>query len=126
MKIQGIRTKYKRLQNYVCSMISSATGIPWGKDCLIESRESGRTGVDVKLIGEAQKVYPFSVECKNTEKWSLPATIKQAIQNQKEGTEWQVFLSKNRFEVVMVMNAEAWFEIWKELLELRDEKDFDK
>lgn len=117
MKIQGVRAKGQRLQKYVCGMISELSGIPWGKDCLIGSRESGRTGVDIKLIGEAQKVYPFSIECKNAEIWSLPAAIKQAQENQKLGTDWQVFLSRNRVRPVVVMDAEVWFKIWKRVLE---------
>jgi hypothetical protein len=119
MKIPSLRAKCQRLQRYVCEMISGVTYIPWGKDQLIEPRESGRTGVDIKLIGEAQQAYPFSIECKNSEIWALPAAIKQVKQNQKKGTEWQVFLSKNHFDTVVVMDAEIWFEVWKEVLELR-------
>lgn len=124
MTPQGIRAKGQRLQRYICEMISGVTGIPWGKDCLIEPRESGRTGVDIRLIGKAQKAYPFSIECKNTETWSLPATIKQAKTNEKQGTAWQVFLARNRVSPIMVMDAETWFEIWQELLELRKLREF--
>jgi hypothetical protein len=119
MKTASCKAKGRKLQKEIAEFISAVTGIECGKDCLIQSREMGQSGVDIKLIGEAVKLYPFSIECKNTETWSLPATIKQVKANVKEGTAWQIFLSKNRFDPVMVMDAETWFEIWQELLELR-------
>jgi len=124
MKTSSCKAKGRRLQQYVANMISSITGIECGKDQLIQSREMGQSGVDVKLIGEAQNAYPFSIECKNTETWSLPATIKQAKTNEKQGTAWQIFLARNRVSPIMVMDAETWFEIWQELLELRKLREF--
>jgi len=126
MKTSSCKAKGRKLQKEIAEFISSVTGIECGKDCLIQSREMGQSGVDIKLIGEAVKLYPFSIECKNSETWALPAAIKQAKANVKEGTAWQIFLSKNRFDTVMVMDAETWFEVWKELLESRKEKEYRK
>ena len=39
-------------------------------------------GQDVRLVGEAKKRFPFSIECKWQESWSLPSWIKQAKENQ--------------------------------------------
>jgi hypothetical protein len=124
MKTSSCKAKGRRLQKWVAEAIAEVTGIECGKDCLIQSREMGQSGVDVKLIGEALTAYPFSIECKNTETWSVPATIKQAKANQKKGTNWQIFLARNRFDAVMVMDAAEWFDIWGELLELRKQLEY--
>jgi hypothetical protein len=119
MKTSSCKSKGRRLQQWVAEAISEITGIKCGKDCLIQSREMGQSGVDIKLIGEALKAYPFSIECKNTETWSLPATIKQVKANCKPETDWQIFLSKNRYDPIVVMDAKSWFAIWDELLQHR-------
>jgi hypothetical protein len=95
MKTSSCKAKMRKLQYYFCSLISEATGLPWGKDCPIESRPSGQNGTDVRLDDKALKLFPFSVECKNQETWSLPAYIKQSQTNQVEGTDWLLVLSKN-------------------------------
>lgn len=122
MKVSSVKAKGRRLQQWVSKWISKITKIPCGKDCLIESREMGQSGVDVKLIGEAKKLYPFSVECKNTEKWDLPRYIHQAKENCMPGTYWQVFLSKNRFSPIVIMDAECFFRLWKRYLKMKQRK----
>lgn len=80
---------------------------------MIASREASQTGTDVRLIGEAKERFPFSVECKYQETWSLPAWIKQARANQSEGTEWLLVVKKNRVDPVVVMDAEVFFKLIK-------------
>lgn len=108
------KDKARRLQQWVCQKISDLLGIPWGKDESIASREMGQSGTDVRLLGEAQKRFPYSVECKYQETWSVLAWIEQAKQNQKEGTEWLLVLKKNRVKPVVVMDAEHFFDLQKE------------
>lgn len=108
------KAKGRRLQQWTCQKISDFLGIPWGKDELIASREMGQAGTDVRLLGEAQKRFPYSIECKYQETWSVLAWIEQAKQNQKEGTEWLLVLKKNRINPVVVMDAEHFFDLWKE------------
>ncbi|MCP4569149.1 MAG: hypothetical protein GY841_16365 [FCB group bacterium] len=114
MKTASLKAKGRRLQNWVCEQISKMLGIPYGKDCLIESREMGQSGVDVKLYAEAREKYPFAIECKNCERWNLPGWIRQAKANQKEGTDWQLFISKNYYDPIVVMDAEAWFDFYEQ------------
>ena len=121
MKTSSAKAKGRGFQNWVAEKISSILGIPCGKDCLIQGREMGQSGVDVKLIGEARKLYPFSIECKKTEKWNLPAAIQQAIDNQLPETTWQVFITKNRFHKVVIMDADEWFKVWRKVLDLAAE-----
>lgn len=110
------KDKGRRLQKWVAQQISRITGIECGKDCLIESREMGQDGVDVKLYGIAEEKFPFSVECKYQEQWALPAYIKQAKANIKKGTDWILFIKKNRYEELVVMNAETFFDIYGEYI----------
>lgn len=105
------KAKGRALQQWVCQQISDLLGIPWGKDALIASREMGQSGTDVRLIGKAQEEFPFSVECKWQESWSIPAWIKQAKENQKEGTNWLLFVKRSRQAPIVIMDAEQFFKL---------------
>lgn len=119
ISIASRKAKGRNLQQYVAKRISEITGIPWGKDERIASREMGQAGTDVRLIGEAKKLFPFSIECKYQETWSVPAWIKQAKENWKKGTGWLLFMRKNRHEEIVCMDAESFFKIYEEYLQLK-------
>jgi hypothetical protein len=85
IKTSSAKAKGRNLQKWTCQKISELLGIPWGKDELIASREMGQSGTDVRLVEEAQERFPFSVECKYQETWSVPSWIKQAKKNQPIG-----------------------------------------
>lgn len=107
------KAKGRNLQKWTCEKISEILNLPWGKDELIASREASQTGTDIRLIGEAKERFPFSVECKNQETWALPAWIKQAQDNQMEGTDWLLIIKRNRLKPIAVMDAERFFELLK-------------
>jgi hypothetical protein len=111
INVHSAKAKGRRLQQWVCEQISNLLDIQWGTDCLIASREMGQSGTDVRLIGEALKQFPFSIECKYQETWSVPAFIQQAKENQKEDTDWLLFMKRNREKPVVVMDAEAFFKL---------------
>lgn len=115
MKTSSAKAKGRRLQQWVANKISVLTGLPCGKDELIESREMGQSGVDVKLIGIARKLFPFSVECKSQEIWSVPAYIKQAKKNGIPNTDWILFIKRNREDPVVCMDADAFFKLMKQI-----------
>lgn len=117
IKTSSAKAKGRYLQKWVCNKISDLLGIPWGKDELIASREMGQSGTDVRLVGYAQEKFPFSVECKYQETWSVPSWIAQAKENQKEGTDWLLIMRKNHKEPVVVMDGERFFEILKGALQ---------
>jgi len=98
----------------VAEKISKLTGIPFGKDELIESREMGQAGVDVKLIGEAREKFPYSVECKAQETWSIHSWIEQAQSNIMPGTEWLLVCKKSGKSPVAVMDLDTFFRLLKE------------
>ena len=111
IKPSSAKAKGRALQNWTCEKISELLGIPWGKDESIASREMGQPGTDIRLVGEAQERFPFSVECKWQESWSVLAWIKQAQENQKAGTDWLLVMKKNRIKPVVVIDAERFFEL---------------
>lgn len=119
--IQSGKAKGRRLQQWTANLISRVTGIPWGKDELIASREMGQSGVDVRLIGAAKELFPFSVECKAQEKWSIPAWIKQAKENEMADTVWLLIAKRNNEKPVMVMDAEKFFMLWSQVLNMATE-----
>ena len=103
------------MQQWVCRQISALLDLPWGKDTLIASREMGQSGTDVRLLGDAAVRFPFSIECKNQETWSLPTWIEQARRNQAPGTRWLLIVKKNRLAPIAVMDAEEFFSLWQGL-----------
>ena len=110
------KDKCRRLQQWVAKKISEITGIPCGKDECIESREMGQSGVDVKLYGNAKEMFPFSIECKYQEAWRIPEWIQDAKDNQAKGTDWLLFIRKNRYKEIVVMDAEAFFDLYEQYL----------
>jgi len=105
------KAKGRALQQWVCIQISELLGIPWGPDELIASRESGQSGTDVRLIGLARELFPFSIECKAQETWKIPEWIQQAQANQQPGTDWLLFVKKSRKRPVVIMDAERFFDL---------------
>lgn len=111
--VSSRKSKGRGLQQWVANEISKLTGIPCGKDEAIESRGGGQCGTDVRLSKKALALFPYSVECKNCETWSLPSFIAQAKRNQLPNTDWLVFLSKNGHEEICVLDAKRFFKILK-------------
>jgi hypothetical protein len=119
IKVSSAKAKGRACQQYVMGKISELLGIPCGKDELIASREMGQSGTDVRLIGEAKKRFPWAVECKWQETWSVPAWIEQAKENQSEGTNWLLVARRNRSEFVAILDADIFFDLLKELEEVK-------
>lgn len=106
---KSAKAKGRRLQQWVAKKISELTGLPCGKDQPIESRPMGQSGVDVRLDWRVKEIFPFSVECKSQETWSVPAWVRQARRNEAPGTDWLLFCKRSRERAVVVMDAEAFF-----------------
>ena len=116
MKTSSCKAKGRKLQQYVAEQISNILSIPWGKDELIRSRGMGQSGVDVVLVGEAKEKFPWSVECKNTQKLNLWDAIGQARDNQLDGTDWLLCVKKNHESPVVVMDSMIFFKLWSRYL----------
>ena len=111
--ISSRKNKGRRFQQWVAKQVSNILGIPWGKDELIRSREGGQAGTDIVLLGEAKTLFPYSVECKAQESWSVHEWIKQAKSNQEKGTEWLLFAKRNNETPVVIMDADTFFNLCK-------------
>ncbi len=105
------KDKGRRLQQIVCQKISELIGLPWGKDCPIESRPMGQTGVDVRLETEARKLFPFSVEAKFQESWNVPEWIRQAKTNEMKNTDWLLVVKRSHMDPVCIIDLDAFFKI---------------
>jgi hypothetical protein len=117
ISIASRKQKGRKLQQWVCKKISEMLNIPWGPDELIASREMGQGSTDVRLIGKALELCSYSIECKAQESLSIPAWIRQAKENEKEGTDWLLVYKRSREKPIVVMDAEAFFKLCKRTLE---------
>lgn len=75
----------------------------------------GESGIDIKLSALARKLFPYAVECKNTEKLNLFEAWNQATANaEKENLSPLLIVKKNRTKAVMVLDAEHGFTLIQE------------
>ena len=70
---------------------------------------SGVNGPDVQLSPLAQRVFPYAVECKNTERINIHKAIKQAKEHVKPGQVPIVVFGRNRTEPWVAMPVEDFF-----------------
>jgi hypothetical protein len=122
--VSSAKAKGRNLQKWVCDKISKLTGVDTGKDCPIESRPMGQSGCDVRMEQAILKLFPFSVECKAQESWSVSAWIEQAKKNLLRNTSWLLFFRKSRMipHTVVLLDADIFFQ----MVSLIPEKDRDK
>ena len=77
----------------------------------IKTAVMGESGTDLILSPAAQRVFPFAVEAKRTEKVSLRQWWKQAVANSTEKLRPLLFTKQNREETLVVMNLETFLEL---------------
>lgn len=120
IKISSAKGKGRELQKKVCRDISEAIGIPYDQqddECLIHSREMGQSGVDVILRGEAKGLFPYSIECKSAEAFSLNAAKGQAEDNQAEGTDWMIVHKRKVWKVpVVILDWRVFIEMYNRFI----------
>jgi len=104
---RSAKQKGSKFQKDVAQKIADMLGVPCGKDELVESRESSQSGVDIKLIGDARRRFPWSVECKNQQNIQIRQWVGQASTNRMPGTEWILFVKKNHFKPVAIIDYEV-------------------
>lgn len=116
IKVASRKQKGRKLQQVVANKISNLLHIPVRKDGDIESRPMAQSGSDVILRGKALKLFPYAVECKWQENWSIPSWVKQAKANIKAGTTWLLFIKKNHTEPLVILEADEFFRIYNQAL----------
>lgn len=109
--------KGRNLQMWVCENVSRLIGIPYDQQddqCLIHSREMGLSGVDVILRGEAQRRFPYNIECKNTENIKLAETVLQARANTVEPYDWMIIHKRKVFlEPIVIITWSAFAKLFE-------------
>lgn len=92
MKTQSAKSKGRRLQQRVAAALQAVLKLS-PKD--VFSTPMGTQGEDVKLSEAAREHFPFAIECKNTEKINIWASLEQAESENRDGRPLVVF-SRNR------------------------------
>jgi len=111
---KSAKQRGRSLQQYACRKISELTGYEWGssgEDKPIESRPMGQTGPDVRLDDRVLEQFPYAVECKNVQSWSVPSWIEQAKQNRWKGSNWLIIAKRNHKRPVVILDADAFFKL---------------
>ena len=109
MKPQSAKNKGRTLQKYVISRLVDELEIH-PED--VESRSMGAGGEDIIMSREARYKFPFSVECKNTERLSLWSAWKQAEAN-CGNYHPLIVIKKNRHKPLCVVDFETLLSIVK-------------
>jgi len=123
ISVSAAKGKGRKFQQDIAKYISIVTGQEYGKDEDIESRPMGQAGCDIILRGEAKRLFPFAVECKRQEKWSVNKWIEQAQTNIGNFKTWLLFARRSNEKPVVIMDADFFFELYKEFLELDNEQE---
>lgn len=111
ISVASRKAKGRRLQQWVAKKISDITGFECGTDCEIESRPMGQNGPDIRLEKKVLKVFPYSVECKSQESWSVHAWIEQARSNIYPNTDWFLVMKKNQQKPYVLLEADVFFKL---------------
>jgi len=120
IKPRSAKNKGIFLQKWVCEQLSSLLEVPFDnqdEQCEIHSREMGLSGNDIILRGSAYKRFPYDVECKNTESFSVGAVIEQAKANTKEGRDFLIVHKSKRIgNPIVVLTWEAFAKLFRKTL----------
>lgn len=113
MKPRSAKAKGRKLQNNVRDLIQEH--FPQLHPDDVVSTQMGGAGVDIQLSPAARKVFPYSIECKNTEKLNIWAALEQAETNVKDGTHAAVFFKRNHSKTYVTIDADHFFELISKL-----------
>jgi len=102
MKTSYLKQKGRSLQQWVVRLILKAFDLEPDD---VRSTPMGVSGPDVQLSPRAKLLFPYSVECKNTERFNIWQAYKQACDN-AGGYEPIVFVKRNRHKPLVVVDAE--------------------
>lgn len=105
------KSKGKRLQNAIRDLILEH--FPRLEPDDVVSTLMGDSGTDIKLSPAARKVFPYSPECKNTEKFQVWAALQQAETNTKQDTHPVVFFKRNNSKTYAIIPVEHFFDLVK-------------
>ena len=102
MKTKSAKAKGRRLQRQIADDIQSHFNLA---ESDVKPALMGETGADIKLSQFARECFPFSVECKNTERLRIYDALSQAERNAGDLTPLLIF-KRNRGEVYCCLKWE--------------------
>ena len=110
MKTRSRKAKGRRLQNWVRDeLLSLFTTL---SDDDIYCAIMGESGADVKFSPLAQKIIPYSIECKNKETFKvIYDIIKQAQLNAKKNQVPLGIIKMNNLQPLAIVNAQHFFNL---------------
>ena len=104
MKPRSAKNKGVRLQNWVRDQILETFPKLTSDD--VRPAIMGQSGMDINLSSEAQQIFPWAVECKNTERVRVWDAFDQAEENCPEGLNPLVIIKRNGSAPLAVLDAE--------------------
>jgi len=116
MKPRSAKAKGRKLQNTIRDLIQEH--FPHLHPDDVVSTQMGGSGVDIQLSPTARKSFPYSIECKNSEKLSIWSALEQAEANTKEGTVPALFFKRNRSKTYVVLEADHFFDLVQRINQL--------
>jgi len=110
MKTRSAKAKGRKLQDWVKKQLISYLELPVETD-LIRTAVMGESGADVQLMGILKKQFPFSIECKNQEKYKgIYDVLAQATTHSR--MEPLGIIKMNRNKPIVVLDAEYFLQIF--------------
>lgn len=101
---RSVKAKGRGFQKKIAQDIADMIGFKTGENELVESCPMSQSGVDIRLRGPAQELFPFSVECKRQESMSIPKWVEQSKSNLIENTDWLLICKQSNRDPIVVMD----------------------
>jgi hypothetical protein len=103
------KNKARKHQQDIATAIQTALHLP-EED--VVSRPMGSPGLDIMLSERARRLFPYGIECKRTEKLSIPTWWKQCEANaEDEGLKPMLVYRQNRGRAMVVMQFTDFLEM---------------
>lgn len=106
------KAKGRALQNFVHdNILSNFSELEEGD---VKKAIMGESGIDIKLSPHARRVFPYGIECKNTEKINIWSAIIQCEDNAaKEKLTPLLVIKRNRMEPHVVLQWDDFIKLSK-------------
>jgi|TARA_R110000824_G_scaffold189220_1_gene370637 hypothetical protein len=111
MRTSSAKAKGRRLQDWVRDRLLAYLQTccdPEDLEDTVTTAIMGESGADVKLVGRARKYFPYSIECKNQEKFSGIYNIIDQARNHSSSPPL-AFIKMNRRKPLVILEAEEFF-----------------